>query len=265
MVSFEELLNAPAFVVHMEAAKSRKPFFMNSTTNAGFTDIRIFPAVNAYNPAELESAIAELGNPKIHPIKQGAIGCLASHLKLLLHIVQNKIPLATIFEDDVFFHPEWGTLGPRFLQNTPADFDVLFIGNQIDEALGGSTLPARINKCSTFCTHAYVVTLKGASKLLQLILQWDWKSDAANVVMSNGAKLTGLFCIDIIIKNIQMRILSGKLPKNTLIWYCWCGVHHTCQWNRRPLVGGDTRNTGLVFQCDSFPSVVNAYSCDTIA
>lgn len=254
----DHIYNAPAFVIHIEKATQRRPFFTQSIAAAGFKDMRIFPAVNAYDSVDLAAAISEMGSPKMHHTKQGAIGCLLSHMKVLTHIVKNNIPLATVFEDDVFFHSQWRELAPRYLANTPRDFDMIFIGNQTDECLGDKPLPARINRNSTFCTHAYIITLRGARKLLHLLLGWDWWSDAANVVMANGAKLTGLFCIDIMIKNIQMRILDGKMPATALIWYCWCGVHHPCEFNRRPLTGGDTRNCGLVFQCDVFPSIVNA-------
>ena len=54
-------------------------------------------------------------------------------LKVFLTIVQNKIPISTIFEDDVLFHTEWDTLALEYYKNTPKDFDIIYMGNQIDE------------------------------------------------------------------------------------------------------------------------------------
>ena len=54
---------------------------------------------------------------------------------------------------------------------------------------------------------------------------------------------------DSILKHTQERILNGKLPTRTLIWYCWNGTHYPCKNNKLPLTTNRAqRNTGLVFQ-----------------
>lgn len=255
--SFDHILKSPAFVIHLEKETARKPFFMKSISEAGFQDIRIVPAINAYNKKEIEDALHLFKNPKIHTtVSKGGIGCLLSHLKLLKYIIDEKMEIATIFEDDVFFHPHWNNLAPGYFQRTPKDFDILFIGNQIDECLELKPLPNRITQCSNFCTHAYIITQKGAQKLLQLLLTWDWWSNDTAWVLPEPPAFCGLYYIDVMIKNIQIRILQGKLSKKTLIWYCWNGMHYPCSANKRPLTDKDTRNTGLVFQCDKFPSSI---------
>jgi len=257
-ITYDGVLNAPAFVIHMEKAAERKPFFMRNIEEAGFTDIQIYSAINAYDVDDLTKALNYFGNPKIHSnLGKGQTGCLLSHLSVLLHIVQNNISIATIFEDDVHFHPHWANLAPGYFKNTPTDFDILFIGNQLDECLKKTSAEIpRINRYSTFCTHAYIVTHKGAQKLIQLLLSWDWWSVHAGVVEAPPNKLDGLFCIDIMIKNIQERILNGQLNAKILKWYCWCGMHYVCEDNMLPLKDMKVRNTGLVFQCDKFPSLI---------
>ena len=255
----DEVLVAPAFVIHLvEKTPERRPFFEHNLAEAGFTDVRIFPAVNAYDDAALNAAMQECGNPKIHStVNRGGQGCLLSHLTLLMHICNHNIPRATIFEDDVLFHPQWNELAPQYYADTPQNYDVVFIGNQIDECLGDGILPDPINCCSNFCTHAYIVTHKGARKLIHLLLGWDWWSRHTAHVLPTAPPLRGLYYIDCMIKNIQTRINRGKLPAETLRWYCWCGMQHPCDHNRRPLCGDDTRNTGIVFQCEDFPTLVS--------
>lgn len=256
-LTFEDILNAPAFVIHIEKAAERKPFFLKSIGEAGFKDIIIESAVDAHNKDDIDNALKLFKNPKIHSsVSPGGLGCLLSHLKVLTKIVQNNISVATIFEDDVFFHPHWDNLAPGYLQKTPKDFDVVFIGNQVDECLGTAPLPKRIHQLSTFCTHAYIISLKGSKKLIQLLLQWDWWSEQTAWVLPGPPALCGLFYIDIMIKNIQTRIINGQLPKNMFIWYCWNGLYYPCENNKRPLKGNDTRNMGLVFQSDSFISFI---------
>jgi len=261
-ITYNSVINAPAFVIHMEKAAERKPFFMRNIVDAGFTDIQIWLGVNADDDTELKAELNKLENLKIHSkMGRGPIGCLLSHLSVLHYIVQNNISIATIFEDDVHFHPHWANLAPNYFENTPTDFDIIFMGNQVDECMKygiiktDTLLPPHINKCSNFCTHAYIITQKGAQKLIQLLLSWDWWSKYAAVETENDDILDGLYCIDIMIKNVQKRILTGQLPSNILKWYCWCGMYYMCDYNKAPLSGINIKNCGLVFQCDKFPSL----------
>jgi hypothetical protein len=179
-------------------------------------------------------------------LSKGQIGCCLSHFKVLLHIIQNKIEIATIFEDDVHFHPNWSVLSERYYQNTPKNFDVIFIGNQINPK------NPKISTSSTFCTHAYIVTLLGAKRLLRALLTWDYQNFK---YYQPGWDLNGLYNIDIMIKNIQDRTLTKKI-KPLFTWYCWNGTYHPCEYNKLPLRGNNVRNTGLVFQSDTFATTV---------
>jgi hypothetical protein len=174
---------------------------------------------------------------------------------LYKHIVKNNIPICTIFEDDVFFHPDWEKLSHMYYNYTPKNFDIIFIGNQINECANINKVP-NINTLSTYCTHAYIITIEGAKKLLTYLLNWDYNT--IDVQKYVGHPLTGLFCIDIMIKNIQERMNKKKLKKN-INWYCWNGTRYPCDYNILPLKGMHVRNTGLVFQSDNFESIVSQY------
>ena len=71
--------------------------------------------------------------------------------------------------------------------------------------------------------HALLVSYKGAVRALQLILNWDYKSNYAIECM--GRDPDGLTNCDIILKNYQDRIIAGKINKNILqLWIsskCW--------------------------------------------
>ena len=206
--------------------------------------MQIFSAVNASDVNEYTAALKTFDHPKFHNhLSKGQRGCFLSHLKLYKHIVDNNIAIATIFEDDVYFHPQWSTLAPQYYKNTRSNYDVIFIGNQINKDA------PRINHESTFCTHAYIITQLGARKLLNLLLKWDYNTpdNAARI----GHSLDGLFAIDVIIKTIQDRMNTGKLRK-MLNWYCWNGTKHPCNETSD---GHAARNTGLVFQSSKFETL----------
>jgi GR25 family glycosyltransferase involved in LPS biosynthesis len=257
-MNFNYILNQPAFVIHIEELSAdRTNFFTNNIINAGYTDMRIFEGVKASDSDQLNKCITEFGNVKLHKdLGNGQKGCLFSHLKLYKHIISNNIPVCTIFEDDVHFHPNWNTLAFNYYNNTPKNFDILFIGNQLDECKNVNNRIPIVNTLSTFCTHAYIITFQGAQKMLTYLLNWDYNSSYSEKYV--GHPLTGLFCIDIMIKNIQDRMNQQKLKKN-ITWYCWNGTRFPCNFNKLPLKGNDIRNTGLVFQSDYFESIVTNY------
>jgi GR25 family glycosyltransferase involved in LPS biosynthesis len=244
----QNILNKPAFVIHLKnKSPEREAFFTKNILNAGFKDMNVFEAVDASDPGILQEIMSIF--PKIKfdkELSRGQIGCCLSHFKVLLHIIQNNIDIATIFEDDVHFHPNWSVLSERYYHHTPKNFDVIFIGNQI------SPKNPKISTSSTFCTHAYVVTLEGAKRLLRALLTWDYQNFK---YYQPGWDLIGLYNIDIMIKNIQDRTLTKKI-KPLFTWYCWNGTYHPCDYNRLPLRGNYNRNTGLVFQSDTFATTV---------
>ena len=239
------ILNAPAFVIHLESLQARKDFFTKNITEAGFTDMRIFKGVDARISSELDDIKQTFGNPLVstEPPK-GSIGCMFSHFKLLKHIIDNQIPIATVFEDDVHFHPQWKELAPQYFSETPKDFDVIFIGNGLDSCRF-SPNPIKITTESCFCTHAYTVTLEGATKLLNTMLHWRY--DLFNSIYNPSHKIEGLYVVDIMIKHMQ-NLINSKRIERTFTWYCWNGTIYECKSNKIPLQGWDVTNTGLVFQ-----------------
>ena len=118
---FSDLLNSPAFVIHVpELSPERGEKLNDNLSNAGYRNVNIFRGVNGIKQNEVEEALKMFGNPKFDLYcSKGNIGCNLSMLKVFKHIVDNNIHIATIFEDDIVFHPEWNRLAPKFYENTP--------------------------------------------------------------------------------------------------------------------------------------------------
>jgi GR25 family glycosyltransferase involved in LPS biosynthesis len=253
VMDFNFILKQPAFVIHInELAPERKDFFTKNITEAGYNNMQIFEGVNlSKNKIGEEYANIKWDNY----MSNGTKGCLLSHIMLYKYIISNNIQICTIFEDDIHFHPDYKILAPKYYNNTPKNFEIIFIGNQIDECCNiNNILP--INKCSHFCSHAYIITINAAKKLLNYILTWDYWTKENQLYVGRTEPLLGLFPIDIIIKNIQDRIIKKTLKANTLIWYCWNGTKFQCDYNKYPLTRMFMRNTGLVFQSPNFPSII---------
>lgn len=249
------LLEQPAFVIHLQRCTERKPVFMKNITNAGFKDIRIFNGVDGSIIENIRDAKLKLEKNIIFDpeVSFGAIGCALSHFLVLKHIIDNNIQFATIFEDDVWFHPDWDTLSVEYYNETPNDWDIIFIGNGLDSCRNVNIITPKITTESCWCTHAYMITLEGCKKLLNSLINWDYRNFDH---CTRGKTISGLYAIDIMIKDIQNNIISKKCSQ-LFNWYSWDGTKYPYKLNLLPVVGNDARNTGLVFQlADVFPSTV---------
>jgi len=234
--------NNPAFVIHVpELCPDRLKLCKSRIVNAGYKNIIIFNGVNSSKQEETDEAMKLF--PRLPGFDEntnlGQLGCTLSHLKVLRHIVDNNIEAATIFEDDAMFHPNWEILSKRYYYHTPKNYDMIYMGNQMN------TESDKINTEPTFCLHAYIVTLLGARKLLNCIIRWDYYDQG----------FTGLVIVDVILIDIQKRVKEEKL-RSLFTWYCWNGTYHPCEHNMLPLEDRKVRNSGLVFQDDTFESTV---------
>lgn len=249
-MDFNYILSQPAFVIHIEElSPERTHFFTENIKNAGYTDMRVFRGVKARDPVELTESIKTFKYPvKINTTNNiSQIGCMMSHLKVYKHIIDNNINVCTIFEDDVHFHPKWHTIASNYFNSTPKNYDVIFIGNWIENYKHAP----KINNYPCLTTHAYIITLNGAKKLLSSILKWDYYN-------YKQRQLNGLHIIDTIIKNIQTRIKERKI-KRLFNWYCWNGTKHSCPHNSMDHKYLKS-NCGLVFQSENFKSTISKYA-----
>jgi len=118
---------------------------------------------------------------------KSAIGCAISHMKLWREFLKSNDPYVFIVEDDIIFTQKDTPLSQRIqkvLDNTPKDFDILYLGAFGSENLpvlhgiimgmlqAGSKQEEKINEYVkkpklALAAHAYILSRKGAEKLVE--------------------------------------------------------------------------------------------------
>lgn len=242
-LSWKDVQSLPCFIVNLEKCEDRWISVMPLLLDAGFMTIHRQIGVDASDPAQLSSAWRRHGTPKLDIANDsefgtylGKQGCLLSHADIWKTMIDNSVPAAIILEDDVVFHPQFNDLAPLYWEHTPRDFDILFLGAQLEKMVN-----AHIVRVPVFCTHAMIVTLDGARRLY-------------NFVMQNKA---GVRTIDCMLKEEMERMLINPAVR-TFQWYAWNGTLFPAP-EAIMAKGWTKRNMGLVFQDEKWGSLVREW------
>lgn len=226
--TFDEALAAPAYLVNLTRRPDRLAAALAQVRRAGYEQVVRFAAVDGQDPAALARGWAAVGNPPFSaaprhlPLRRtGHQGCFLSHVLLWLWIARGDAPFATVFEDDVLFHPGWRWLAPEYLRRTPPDWDLLHIGHHAYLDMGD----AWVGRVPAQSTTAYMVTREGAAALARTIL---------------GQESVGV--IDQMIPELEERELVDGIPAG-FAWRVWNGLIHPL-----PSMAGLSTPSGLVFQ-----------------
>ena len=130
-------------------------------------------------------------------LRRGQIGCYDSHLRLWKHIVQKKMPMAIIFEDDVNITYSISMQKKirrafRTVKEKKLDWDIFYLGrnrprNNRRKLAPGITEPIW---CQGF--FAYAVTLRGARILAKNALPMRKPCDSYAGVLGDRRKLKAI-------------------------------------------------------------------------
>lgn len=98
----------------------------------------------------------DLSLPKNWIHTPGAYGCLLSHVRVVREARDAGVSSVLIFEDDAVFDPQFNEKFATFIQELPADWDMLFLGAlHKDEPVKVSEHISRITKANS--TFAYAI------------------------------------------------------------------------------------------------------------
>lgn len=124
-----------------------------------------------------------------HPyfkLNHNRIALALNHWFLWQHIVMTELPAAIIFEDDVLLPDNFNTFFAESLQNTPADWDMVYLSilypERIEDGRIGAVkvasnvwqhLEAKTWDGACDGLHAYMLTFKGAQKMTSVPFALD--------------------------------------------------------------------------------------------
>lgn len=180
----------PILVVNLDRSPQRWASCTPQFEEAGVQVTR-FSATDgkAMQAAEVRECSTASGN---YLCTRGMIGCFLSHRRIWQHVVEEHLPAAVVFEDDVRICPDLTGRLQGLLAELPSDWDVCLLGafacmNADVEPWymkfysfmtgGGRPSPGRTRRVSPGVfvphrptgTHAYIVSSRGAKKLLDLL------------------------------------------------------------------------------------------------
>ena len=242
----DDLYNSQIFLINLDRTPERFEKVLPRIRAAGFKRLERIAGVDARLMQEnntLRDEWAKHGSPKfltdngayVKLLQRhiGREGCILSHLNTWKKIIEmegvDDKTYFTIFEDDIDFHENWHKLAPKYWSQTPKDFDILFIGNELFVPKHCHYKCDIISRDPTYCTHAYVITRSGAEKLYKLLLN------------NEG----GIYTID--------HMLYDLMCNKAFTWYCWRNTTFESGYWRYMQ---NKKITGLVLQSDEFPSLI---------
>lgn len=231
-VSWKDIQSCPVYVINLERRKDRLDTCMHRIKDAGFTNVQRFHAIDALND-DLNKAWGQHGSPKLNKNDQGFVehigrqGVALSHYGIWKNMIDNNVPYVVVFEDDVEFHKDWHNLGEIYWNHSPRDFDILFMGCQMNIPMDGNIVVTPV-----FCLHAYVITLNGAKIMYDLCVNDP----------------NGTYTIDCMIIDHMKATFATNGKHYPFKWYAWNGRMFPDPNTDKPDSKWALRNDGLVFQ-----------------
>ena len=163
----------PKFIISLEKSKDRAEYLKNEVLPklSNFIKFKGFDGeLDDPNPI-LEENNLLIAEHFFEKCNLGQLGCYLSHFNIWKYIVANNLDLAIVLEDDVKIYKNFNRIINTIYENLPVKFDYvhLFIhpDKQNPDYLTGNEgdlIPAEDN----FGTVAYIISLRGASRLIKL-------------------------------------------------------------------------------------------------
>ncbi|CAG8536361.1 10398_t:CDS:1, partial [Diversispora eburnea] len=181
-------------------------------------DIDFIDAVDFQDEKILEHYLADIG-PR-HK------ACYASHYKTFELIVSNNYQSALILEDDVDFEVDIKDFLNVIQPFLPNDWDMFYLGNCYWDTSNIIYYEGKVygynlvlsKSVSPGCSHAYAVSLKGAQKLLEMLVNITKPFDIALIALMDANKIFSLSLFPSIIVQWKSRdnpsdVSPGALDK----------------------------------------------------
>ena len=201
------------YIINLDRRQDRMKTFVESNSLQGVNRLAAFDGITL----TLTPSLARLFKTNDFFWKKAVMGCALSHLKLWTTLVNSPPEINTflILEDDARLKPEWRSVWATAYQNLPEDWDCVYLGGVLPPNRGVfvSTLErvapglARVktnkifgqaieNRYFHFCAYAYVLSRRGAMKILQSIRDRDGYWTSADHMICNRVDTMNIYVLD---------------------------------------------------------------------
>ena len=202
--SWSDVCSTKAIVMGLKRYAFRREYCAAKLAQIGFTNIEIVDSFDGFND-DVDAALQQLGVAFNPALGKGHKGCCYTMIREWKRFVDSGDEMRIFFEDDAIGHLDLAKgLGQKFWDATPKNFDILYMGNMMapaDPALADPN--ALVVQVPTYCLHAYILTRKGALRMLDLAKQMN----------QQGAPLN-MLDIQLVMWQVQKQIN----------WQCWNGT-----------------------------------------
>ena len=171
----------PTFIINLEKDKMKLTKAMRRVEEQGFQNIIRFPAINMSSMKMISSSSRATTSTYTFntELSKSEKGCALSHILLWEYMILNDINIALVFEDDIIFHETFQNIFvDKYFPSIPSNSDIVYMGWQRTGLPKGENIyidpsptieEGFVIKRHPATTHAYIITLNGAKKLLKYI------------------------------------------------------------------------------------------------
>jgi len=163
----------PKFIISLEKDKERTTYLKNEV----YPKLTNYFKCSAFDAEEddpnevLKDNNICVSDTFVEKCNLGQLGCFLSHFQLWKYIIEQKLDLAIILEDDVKIYKNFNRIIDTIHENLPVKFDYVHLFIHPDkqnieylEGKEGDIIPAEDN----FGTVAYLISQRGAKRLIKL-------------------------------------------------------------------------------------------------
>lgn len=216
-VSHKPLLEGidEAFVINLDRRQDRKENFLKAHPDFKGVVRRI--AAYDGRALDLTPSLCRLFKTNDFFWKKAVMGCALSHLKVWNMLVSEPPDIQTflIMEDDARLAPGWREAWATAYKSLPAGWDCVYLGGILPpnraafantlERVGPGLCKVAPNKIFGqkepssyfhFCAYAYVLSRRGAEKILGSILEKDGYWTSADHMVCNRVNVMNLYVLD---------------------------------------------------------------------
>ena len=233
-VTFESYKDFKAYVVNLDRESWRYDVAYQELTSLGFTNVSRWAATD-YKKEDVVAEMRALGSTRLDRFYNCAeMSCLLSHFRILNHFLSGTDPYCLVFEDDVVAIPEFKEQS-SFSDIHYGEFDLLSFGGPYAGPDYASWKPdstmwntsnwaplleaekrgaSHVSDCCFWQSHAYLISRKGAYRLLQDYPAWgsssEYRIPFMDVYMSSNRNIKNKLICYRKMRNLEQYSIGDK-------------------------------------------------------